>query len=340
MIDNSTASPGKMGWGVPSELEKTKVAKEKENFRILSEEAPMLVQAREAKPINQDKMAAFKDEMAKDGIDDGVCLIHLEPIVFGTFLTWLAQIIGSCVASGWMRAATRRMLAEVFILNDPEELFGSKLVGTNNVAPFAPYNYRAGRSLANMNSGDGSYCSVHIRGAEKDGILPCSAPGLVSDTFPEPQNASLYRKYGNSDAILNQFRDIGQTYKLVESVPITDGDIAIEQMNGLKPFMICSMFAFEPDYKHPTWKLRDGSPVYIYKRNTRTSWAHNMTIIGIVKVGNNWYVIVENSWGMTAHRNGSWFAIPFDLFAESWLRSAESASIGEIDMKDNPAPIG
>ena len=60
-----------------------------------------------------------------------------------------------------------------------------------------------------------------------------------------------------------------------------------------------------------------------------------MSIVGCVLVKGDWFFIIENSWGMTYHRGFPWFPIPFDLM-ESWLRSADCASVGEIDLSDNP----
>jgi len=229
------------------------------------------------------------------------------------------------------------MLFESFVLGDPEEIFGTKLIGTNNVAPFAPYGYRAGRKLGGLNSGDGSFCSVQIRGAKEYGILPCSAQGLVSDAFPEPQNARTYRTMGNSNRFLEDFKPQAQQHRLMNSEQVRSADQAKELITvHFKPLEICSMWAFAPDYTHRSWELEDGEKVVIYKRDRRTSWAHAMSIVAFVQVGQEWFVIVLNSWG-NAHKNGDWFAIPASLF-DSWLRDAECLSIGDIDMRDNVLP--
>lgn len=325
---------GPTGWGEQHESDASRHDNERRMYDAIAEENPQFVTAREPKPRNERRSAILKDEMGKDGIEGGMSLMHLQQAVFGVWLRWLPQIIGSCVASGGIRVTVLRQLAEVFILNDTEEILGSQLVGTNNISPFGPFSYRAGRKIAGINRGDGSYCSAHIKGMQQHGILPCSTPGIVSDAFPEPQSASLYRKYGNSNDILTQFAEAAAQRKLLESVKITDESIARSQLiDGLKPFMVCSSWAFEPDYKHPSWKLRDGSPVYIYRRNRRTSWAHNMSIVGIVEVAGDWFVIVDNSWGPKAHKNGSYFVIPISLYAD-WIKSSEQMSIGELDLPD------
>lgn len=158
--------------------------------------------------------------------------------------------------------------------------------------------------------------------------------GLTSDKFPEPQSTSLYRKWGNSNQLLEQFKDQAVKYPLIESDKVTGADYLKTSIGThFKPANICSNWGFAPDYKHPTWKLANGESVWIYKRSG--SWAHNMSVIGMVLVNGKWFVIIENSWGMDAHKNGSWFAIPAELF-DSWIRSAECMTVGEIDMTDNP----
>lgn len=246
----------------------------------------------------------------------------------------------NCVASGGMRAMTRRTLIESFILNEPEEIFGTKLVGTNNVAPYAPYSYRAGRKKGGIDGMmDGSFCNAHIEGAMDYGILPCSAAGLVSDTFPEPQNTRLYKEWGANDSLLNKFSSVGRTYKLIESENITDINrlwSALEE--DMKPMMICSDWAFKPAKQHPTWKFANGDPVWIYTRDTRNSWAHNMTIDSALVHGSEKFNGIDNSWGDSAHKNGSFFILEANEM-ERWIRDAEIMTIGDIDMTDNTKPI-
>ena len=303
------------------------------------EQTPSLFVRRPPKQvIDAGALADVKSIQQKDGIEGGISLRHIENYVFGEQLAWLAQIIGSCVGSSFMRGAAIRTLWESFVLGDPEEIWGTKLVGTNNVAPFAPYGYRAGRKIGGLNGGDGSFCSAQIRGAQQYGILPCSARGLVSDAFPEPQNARTYRQMGNSDQFLGEFANQAGQHRLLETEKVNDiGAAQVLVTEHFKPLQICSMWAFRPDYNHPSWQLEDGDPVVIYKRDRSTSWAHAMLISGFVQAANQWFVIVMNSWGQRAHRNGDWFAIPADLFA-SWLRDAECMSIGDIELTDNVLP--
>lgn len=329
--DLATDKPGPMGWGVDEDRLKV----EQRLFGELSTDDPVLFSRNPIRePISQRTLDAVKAEQAKDGIDGGISLRHIEPVVFGDKLTWLKQLIGSCVGSAGMRCTTRRMLWESFVLGDPEEIFGTKLPGRGSIAPFAPYHYRAGRKIGGLNSGDGSFCSAQIKGMKQYGLLPCSTPGLESDAFPEPQNTSTYRRYGNSDSFLRQFASVAGKFKLLESERVSDADtLKMLVTEHFKPVEICSMWAFTPDYTHPTWTLEGGQKVVIYKRDRRTSWAHAMSIIAVVEHRGKWYAIVENSWG-NAHKNGTWFAVPMELMA-AWLPDAEAMSIGDIQMTDN-----
>lgn len=244
-------------------------------------------------------------------------------------------VVHNCVASGDMRTTSYRMLAEVFALNDPESLPGIDIDGPDSLAFFAPYNYRAGRKEAGINgNSDGSLCVPHIKGKMKYGHLPCSTPGLRSDRFPEPQNQNTYRAWGANNDLLDEFSSFGKKFVLLESEPIkTPEDAKSVIVDGLKPCNICSMWSFEPDYKHPSWTDSAGEPVWIWKRGSQP-WAHNMSVIGYVFVGDKWFVIIENSWGKY-HKGRTWFAIPESLFG-SWLKQAECQSVGEIDLSDNP----
>ena len=340
LIDNAIASPGPMGWGEDTQTKEIRHATEQKQFAALAEAAPMHVMRHAAKEPSQRVLKLVQEEMAKDGMTGGFSARHIEAAVFGGFFPWLAQIIGSCVASGGMRAATRRTLIEIFLLGQSEETFGKAITGPDNVAPFGPYSYRAGRRLANMNNrSDGSYCSVHTRGAMTYGWLPCSTPGLQSDAFPEPQSASTYRDWGASNGLMDRFAPTAKKFLLLESENIRDADDGKSALTEhYKPMMICSMWAFRPDYTHPTWKDRDGNPIVIYKRDRSTSWAHNMTVdAAVVAAGKDW-VIIDNSWGKNAHKNGSWFVIPFSLFGD-WCRDAEIQTIGDIDLSDSAEPL-
>lgn len=327
--DKAMAMPGETGW-LGSDGDRR-------IFDQAAAEEPQLYSRRPAQEPHPESLTAVEGIMRTDGIDGGCWLQAIERYVFGSNLAWLPQRIGSCVGSSWMRLTTIRTLWESFVLRDPEEVWGTSLVGTNNVAPFGPYGYRAGRKIAGINGGDGSYCSAQVKGAQQYGMLPCSTPGLVSDAFPEPQDMSTYRRMGNSDQFLNQYAAAAGKHKLLETERVTSADDAkVLICEHFKPLQICSMWAFRPDRQHPSWRLGNGEEVVIYRRDNSTSWAHAMSIVGFVSVGGSWYVIVLNSWG-NSHRNGQWFVISADLF-HTWLQSAECYSVGDIELTDNVLP--
>lgn len=323
-----------MGWGLPEWNERKTRDKERRVWAELSQAAPEWVVRHAPKEPNNELLADVQRIQQANGIDSGFCFLYLAEALFERQLQWLPQIIGSCVASGDMRTTAYRMLVEVFLLNDPEQLPGIDITGEDSLAFFAPYNYRAGRKIGGLNGGDGSFCSAHIKGKMQYGHVPCSTPGLDVDTLPEPQSTGTYRRWGNSNELLEQFAATGRKFPLIESEKLRGAADAVELLREhYKPANICSSWGFAPDFQHRSWRLADGSPVWIYKRSG--SWAHNMSVIGSVSVGSEGFVIIENSWGMNAHKNGSWFAVPDQLF-DSWLRSADCQSVGEIDMSDNP----
>lgn len=339
--DKSTEKPGKMGYDIPG-LSQIQIAyaeaKMKEQLIREVESQPRFSIGRaEEKPANAGLLRRVAELQMADGIEDGFSFLHLvKALNSGSSFNWIQQYIGSCVASGDMRTTAYRMMAEVFLLNQVEQLPGIDIDGTDSLAFFAPYNYRAGRKIGGLNGGDGSFCSAHIKGKMQYGHLPCSTPGIESDLLPEPRNESTYRKWGNSNELLEKFAPVGKKFPLTNSEFITSASSGKDVLTTLfAPFNICSNWGFAPQSQHPTWKFDNGDPVWIYKRSG--SWAHNMSIVGIVKCNGNWWVIVENSWGMEAHKNGPFFVIPLELF-DTWLSSAECASVGEIDLSDN-APM-
>lgn len=322
-----------MGWGIPNEPVQKWLTAEKQTLDNIASVAPQRLMRNDPKPRNQELMDKVYKIQEANGIEKGFCFIYLPQAIFGTQFDWLAQLIGSCVASGDMRTTAYRMLAEVFILNDPETLPGIDIEGTDSLAFFAPFSYRAGRKIAGINgNSDGSLCLPHIKGKMQYGHLPCSTLNLQSDRFPEPQSESLYRRWGANDTLLNQFAPAAAKFTLLESEPVKSASTAATLLDDhLKPMNICSMYGFAPDYQHPTWKDENGNPVWIWKRSGQ--WAHNMSVVGHVWVNGKEYIIIENSWA-NYHKGRKWFAIPADLF-NSWLRDAECQSVGEINMTDN-----
>lgn len=339
-IDNSVGNPGPMGWWIyDTDAPERTLLTERRHWEFMESMAPSRVSRRAAKVVIKavfDKVKALMDEA---GIEDGWSWLLFFEAVLGGLPPWLRQIIGSCVASGGMRALCARTIAEVVLLGEPGETLGTAWTGTNNFNSFAPFNYRVGRRIGGLNGySDGSFCGAHIQGFMEYGFAPCDLPELRSrtDAFPEPQSGRKYQQWGAAnpgDAWVGEIATAASKYDLLESERVTSGDqlktLAVEHY---KPMMVCSNWAFRPDYQHPTWRMF-GQPVWIYKRDTSTSWGHNMTKFDVVKVVGKWYVVVFNSWGPNAHKNGAWFAIPLDL-EDDWLPRAEVRTIGDVVQRE------
>lgn len=254
--------------------------------------------------------------------------------------SYVADGIGvhNCVASGAMRAITYRTLAEILVFGDLEYMLGYEVTGMNSVAPFAPYHYGCGRRRGGLRGGDGSFCGAQIEALQKDGILMCSAPGLSkivgtnTRDYPETQDTRLYRQFGDWK-YLDDFVEEARRIRLAESNVIDYRNIEEDREDcvvGLKPAMICSNWGFAPSYKH-----KDG--FWVYKRSGQ--WAHNMTRSGYrVATDGNWFVEITNSWGPDAHRDGEHFYVPIEVF-EQWMRQANAATIGELDLIDQAVPV-
>lgn len=333
MINNDIKGPE--GWWLDEknvDVQKT-IKAEHAKLDELGQTVPAMLTARPPKAANSNAVKGLALLQEADGITAGVDLRYLEAMVFGgKFLDWRAQLIGSCVASGGMRAIALRTLAEILIHGQLEGTFGDDITSRQNLATFAPYSYRAGRMIGGLNSGDGSFCGAHIDGLRRFGCLPCDTEGLRSDAWPEPQDMSTYRRYGNSNSILDQFADVGRKWQLLESSRLkTAEDFRRTCVDEFKPAMICSLWAFEPAATVGQWR--------VYRRS-RAQWAHNMTLVGCVEYENDWYAIVRNSWGQNAHSGRDWFPIPLELL-DDWLRDRNTVAmtIGELELPDTPKVV-
>ena len=335
--DQSTLNPGPMGWGLENQTQAERMTSEKVAAERMAREQPSCMFEKPARaPQDSGILTKVMDLQKADGIEDGFAFHYLEKAVWGVFLTWLAQTIGSCVASGGMRAVFGRTMVEIFLLGQPEEFFGTEtpnINSANSICTFAPYSYGVGRQIGGIdNGGDGSFCGAHIQGAMQKGYLPCWALGLdkYTDQFPEPLTSeSTYKKWGDNSyrTVRNNFDTIAGDFKLTESVPVSDTQKAIEFLKDhKKPFQICSSWGFAPKSKIP------GTEFWIYVRSG--SWPHNMTVYGAVKIKGNWYIIIKNSWGMNAHKNGDYFLVTAEDFG-SWLRAAECRTIGELTLPES-----
>lgn len=326
---------GPMGWGDPALDAGMRLDSERRQLYAAQCAHPVAFKARRAKAVSPAFLKRLQELHDKRGIADaGVKSIDLRVIselLFGQLMQWPAQLIGSCVASGGMRAWGLRSLFEVAAVGDSEEPIGRSRLGFNSLMPFGPYNYGVGRRLGRMRGGDGSYCSVHVQGFQRYGVIPCSTAklqqivGSRETDYPETQSTNLYRQFGDWQHLdtLEAYAD----YPLLESEEIRRGDRAkVCLVHEYKPMMICSNWGFARQSRH-----KDG--FWVYRRSG--TWAHNMTICGwIVASDGNEFVIVLNSWGPDAHEDGEYFVIPAELF-DQWLPSASCQTIGDIDLPDS-----
>lgn len=324
--------PGEMGWGESSLTDNERLNKEVSSLHKAQDDAPIAWSPRLQREPNPETMKRLAEVHKEHGYPEGsLDMRMISVMVYGAVAMWLAQIIGSCVASGFIRAFSFRQLAELVILGQPEDALGKTVKGINTIAPYGPFSYGCGRRRGNMRRGDGSYCSIQMESGQKDGVLDCSTPqlhritGTRDNDLPEPQSSSLYRAFGSWKYLddLKSYAD----YRILEAHEVDDADQSMKYLNDFKPHMICSNWGFKADYKH-----KDG--FWVYKKSG--SWSHNMTIIGYIKDSKgNYFIIVLNSWGDRAHKDGEIFVIPIELY-QRWLRSASCIAMGDIDL---PKPV-
>lgn len=329
--------PGLMGWGVANQSLPEIRSSEAKAFDALVASVPERCYEKPARDYSESPIYKKAIELMKaDGIEDGFSFRYLEKALFGQELTWLAQTIGSCVASGWMRAHFARCMAEITLIGQPEEFFGTDKPdqnSANSLCAFAPFNYGIGRQIGGIdNGGDGSFCSAHVQGALQFGSIPCWTPGLTQYTsqFPEPiQSEGTYRKWGDSSyrSVRDKFKPVAADFKQTETVKVTSAAQSMDQiLKHLKPQMVCSGWGFAPKSQIT------GTNFWSYTRSG--SWAHNMSRYGYVKIRGNWYCEVKNSWGMNAHKNGDFFYVPAE-HDEQWIRDAEIQTIGELILPES-----
>jgi len=219
------------GWDVYCNIEKRKARKQsKEAYNLC------ISQNEFQRWLGNRDSAHFPSRIHKAGIVAKVRSVETKQAPEGTEVfcieveedhSFLAAglVVHNCVASGAMRAIAYRSMAECFLLGSDEELLGTEGAGRNCYAPFAPYHYRAGRHFAGINGyQDGSLCLPQVQGLMEFGILRCDTEGLQSNKFPEPDDDQLYKRWGASDELLDQFKNEGQRHLLLESEPVNDAD--------------------------------------------------------------------------------------------------------------------
>jgi len=328
----------KFGWGGEFDSVDSKVAAERRGMDQIAASGVNRLRRRQAKQVvDPHLLGLVKTIQEKNGIEGGFDYSYLYQALFGERPVWVAQQIGSCVASGSMRTIAYRSMAECFLLGSDEELLGTEGAGRNCYAPFAPYHYRAGRHFAGINGyQDGSLCLPQVQGLMEFGMLRCDTEGLQSNKFPEPDDDQLYKRWGASDELLDQFKHEGQRHLLLESEPVNDADSAeVLLTEHFKPLNMCSSWAFKADRKHPTWKDDRGVPVMIYTRDRGDTWHHNVSIVGCVMVNGRIFFTVLNQWGY-AHHQREWFVVTGEEM-QDWLNDSGTVcqSVGDIGLNSH-----
>lgn len=323
---------GPMGWwSHPSDPPHLTLYREQSRFGQMEDKHPERFCSQPPKQANAAILARIHELQKADGLAEGsLDLRYIEKLAFGKTIPWSGQTIGSCVASGSMRAIVIRMLCEILLLGDPEDTLGGQWTGQNNIAPYAPYHYGWGRLHSGISGySDGSMCSGQIECFMTNGWLPCNATGLkdiAGDEYPEPlRNTRLYKEWGAHKHI-REFEPQSKVFDLVESERIQDTQRLWQVLDEFKPCMICSGWGFAKAGSH-----RDGFAIY----SRRGSWAHNMSVTG-KRIGSDGaeFVKIDNSWGESAHADGPYFYVTREEM-DKWLRNAECRTIGNLQQRES-----
>jgi len=331
---------GPMGWGDDSSMSiDQRHDRESKLYDKLSADMPVAFKARNTliadNPI-MDKFRKLHD--SKNYGSDSYDLTLIDELVFNRRISWLPQKTGSCVISNSMRPWSRRMLFEVCVRGDSEELIGRNEFTTNNLAFYAPFSYGCGRRRGNMRGSterdDGSYCEVQYESFIKDGVVLCNNGKLLEilaklgsskdQDFPEPQDNSVYRRFQNWEFLdtLLPFAD----FRLLESPKVTNIQQHIDLHKQFKPMSVCSGIAIQRIGKH-----KDGFD--IHAQNPRDSWGHCMSFQGYFTASDSKvYIRLSNeSWGANIIYN-----VPVEEVDRWYSRKAITVqTIGEIDLPDS-----
>jgi len=350
---------GKMGWGKENETIEEKRFFEGKFLERITNENPRAFTMQAAAPMRPKVKAAFDEFQQRCGRGPNSCdMTLLDSFIFGYHLNWFPQDIGSCVNSNTFRPIVLRMLFELALRGDSEEYFGLSEHGVRNIAPHC-VQYGFARQIANMRGGDGLYCSPMAKSLSQ-GMVMCSTPKLIElskaaqadgpTNFPEPRNASLYRKIGDwawNDALRPYLAN-----PVTELVPVTSYDIHFELSKAYKPIFQCSSIAIRKAGKH-----KDGFT--IHEKDPNNSWLHNMYFAGhfYASDGTLWYRHCNKSWYLDKNPEAvaaydetitieqpKWDdpeeAYCYNISADhlrTWYsrKLVDSMGIGEIDMPDS-----
>lgn len=327
------------GWAPGESDLQSATDKESRAFDRLAEEVPQAFQGmQQAEPIPE-MLAKWNEFQASKGRYPGSAdwslldeFVHGEPLVF------LPQIIGSCVMSNTFRCWVIRNMYQIVLQGRSEEYIGRNEFGTKNYAFYCPWSYGMARKRANMRRGDGLYCEPMAASLLKDGVIPCTTPALIAlcnrlgvgrdKDYPEPQNASVYRAFGNWSYLdeLAQYAD----YRVIDLPMVKSADQLWDCLGECKTAFVCSGEAI-----HKIGTHKDGFP--IHARNPRDSWSHNMAFHGrlVASDGERFFRQSNESWG-AQHIYNRRFAEVDKAIRGGGLTIA---AIGEIDAPKSSPPL-
>lgn len=289
------------GWSLPNFTHTDSVYRERAGRDRLISDLPVMTQSVQGEEPLPDILAAWNKYQQYKGRYPGSCdWTLLDEFALGQKLLWLPQIIGSCVCSNTFRGIAVEQTYQIALLGKAEEYFGRNEFGPNNYAFYAPFTYGSARKRGGLRGGDGLFGDVMAESLLKDQLLLCNTPALLTllkslgasndKDFPEPQNPSVYRAFGDWKYLddLKQYAGFG----LETCAPVTTVDHLVESLKMCKPVFCCSMLAIKKIGEH-----KDGFP--IHGRNPQDQWAHNMCFHGFFYAsdGELFIVFSNESWG-------------------------------------------
>lgn len=328
------------GWTDGTLTEAEAVLREKYGQERIANDMPVACRASEPFPIDPAVAKAWNDFQKSKGRGEGSQdWSLLDEFVFKVVLLWLPQIIGSCVVSNTFRGYVIKWMYQIVFQGMAMEYLGRNEFGPKNLAFYGPWSYGMARRRVNLRGGDGLFCEGIQESLLKDGILPCNTPALLEllarlrangdKDFPEPQSATVYRRFGNWE-FLDELKPYAD-YTLEECPFVKSVDDLDKALETASSTFICSMIAIKKVGTH-----KDGFA--IHARDTGDQWAHNMCFHGKFKtVSNNepFFRFSNESWGPSHIYNVTYNE------ADDWFkrRNVTAASIGKIHGPKSAPPL-
>jgi hypothetical protein len=325
------------GWGPPDNTSvEDRLTHERRGFDRLYSDMPVLAGKRSGAPLTNLMTERWEQFQSGKGRGAGSFdLTLVQEFTWGKGFDWLPQIIGSCVASNTLRPWVTRSCYQIGMRGDGSEFLGRNEFSPFNLSFYAPFSYGEARRRANMKGAtsrdDGLYCEAMYNSLTKCGVLPCSTPVLIDllkrlnvageRDFPEPQNAQVYRQFGNWQHLdeLIKYCD----FRLLETQTLTTADELLAAGKEFKPASVCSPVAIRKIGKH-----KDGFD--IHARDPNDTWMHCMSFQGffLSSDGKVFQKLCNKSWGPERVYN-----VPIEE-VDAWFKRKilTVQTIGEIDL--------